>query len=70
VYATCTTEPEENEEVIIDFLATHSEFTLDDPRPLLPASAGKLVDDKGFFRTFPGEPGMDGFFAARMARKQ
>lgn len=69
VYATCTTEPEENEEVVNDFLARHSEMVIDDPRPFLPASAGKLVDGKGFFRTFPREPEMDGFFGARMKRK-
>lgn len=69
VYATCTTEPEENEEVIGDFLAKHPEFSLDDPRLYLPASAGKLVDNRGFFRTFPDEPAMDGFFGARMMKK-
>ncbi len=68
VYATCTTEPEENEEVIGDFLAKHPGFTLDDPKLYLPASAGKLVDERGFFRTFPGEPAMDGFFGARIAK--
>ncbi|HEX9020009.1 MAG TPA: 16S rRNA (cytosine(967)-C(5))-methyltransferase RsmB [Nitrospirota bacterium] len=69
VYATCTTEPEENENVIDDFLVKHAEFVFDDPRPFLPASAGKLVDAKGFFRTFPDEPATDGFFGARMVKK-
>ncbi len=69
VYATCTTEPEENEEVIAAFLAGHPEFTLDDPRPFLPESAAQLVDDNYYFRTFPEAPEMDGFFGARMVRK-
>jgi 16S rRNA (cytosine967-C5)-methyltransferase len=69
VYATCTTEPEENEEVIGDFLAKHPEFSLDDPRLYLPAAAGKLVDNRGFFRTFPDEPAVDGFFGVRMMKK-
>ncbi len=69
VYATCTTEPEENENVVNDFLAKHPEFSLDDPRQYLPASASKLNDVQGFFRTFPNATEMDGFFGARMRRK-
>ncbi len=68
VYATCTTEPEENEDVIGDFLERHREFALDDPRPFLPPPAGKLVDKRGFFRTYPDEPSMDGFFGVRMRK--
>lgn len=69
VYATCTTEPEENEEVIRGFLAGHPGFALDDPRPFLPPAAGKLVDTHGFFRTFPLEPEIDGFFGAKVVKK-
>ena len=70
VYATCTTEPEENEDVISWFLATGGrEFVIDDPRPFLPPQAARLVDENGFFRSFPGEPAMDGFFGARLVRK-
>lgn len=68
VYATCTTEPEENEEVVNDFLAKHADFAIDDPRPFLSASAAKLVDTNNFFRTFPTVPEMDGFFGARMVK--
>jgi 16S rRNA (cytosine967-C5)-methyltransferase len=70
VYATCTTEPEENEDVIADFMHTRSkEFMIDDPRPYLPPAAAPLVGSDGFFRTFPREPEMDGFFGVRMIKK-
>jgi 16S rRNA (cytosine967-C5)-methyltransferase len=70
VYATCTTEPEENEDVIADFMHTRSrEFIIDDARPYLPPAAALLVGSDGFFRTFPHEPEMDGFFGVRIVRK-
>ncbi len=70
VYATCTTELEENEEVIADFMHTRSkDFMIDDPRPYLPPVAAPLVGSDGFFRTFPHEPEMDGFFGVRMVKK-
>lgn len=68
VYATCTTEPEENENIINTFLSSHPAYALNDPRPHLPPPAQKLVGDDLFFRTFPGEPSMDGFFGARILR--
>ncbi len=70
VYATCTTEPEENEDVIADFLArSGSSFGVDDPRQFLPEAARIFVNDKLFFRTYPGDPVLDGFFAVRIIRK-
>ena len=70
VYATCTTEPEENDEVIGWFLSgPGSSFKIDDPRPFLPQAAAALVDAGGIFRTFPQAPEMDGFFGARMIKK-
>ena len=68
VYATCTTEPEENEDIVRSFLSRAAEFSLDDPRPDLPEAAAQLVGDDLFFRTFPAHPAMDGFFAARLKR--
>jgi 16S rRNA (cytosine967-C5)-methyltransferase len=69
VYATCTTEPEENEDLINAFIASQrGEFRIDDPRPYLPSSAVPLVGPEGFFRTYPDEPSLDGFFGARLVR--
>ncbi len=68
VYATCTTEPEENEEIVQGFLHEASLFRIEDPAPFLPEPARRLVDGSGFFRTFPAAPDMDGFFGARLVR--
>jgi 16S rRNA (cytosine967-C5)-methyltransferase len=70
VYATCTTEPEENEDVIADFMLTRRrEFIIEDARSYLPPAAAPLVGSDGIFRTFPHEPEMDGFYGVRIIRK-
>jgi len=71
VYATCTTEPEENEEVIKAFLDRQGvRFAIEDPRPFLPSEAARFVNEAGYFHTFPNEPSMDGFFGVRLAKKK
>ena len=68
VYATCSTEPEENEEVVQKFLAKHPRYSLSDCREVLPEHGTALVDSTGFFRTKPGQDDLDGFFAARLKK--
>ncbi len=71
VYATCTTEPEENEDIVNAFVASgRGEFRIDDPRPFIPPSARPLIGPESFFRTFPENPSMDGFFGARIIRNK
>ncbi len=66
LYATCSTEPEENEMVVAEFLEQHPDFSRS--RPDISAGAGQWVDANGFFRTFPTVRVWDGFFAALLMR--
>ncbi len=66
VYATCSLEPEENQEVIQKFLRHHEEFFLTDCSLQLPKAAHNLVENN-FFAPHPSAT-IDGFFAARMQR--
>jgi 16S rRNA (cytosine967-C5)-methyltransferase len=67
VYATCSLEPEENEEMVEEFLAENPDFRIRDARHHLPAAAAELVTDRGYFQPLPDQ-GLDGFFAALLLR--
>lgn len=68
VYSTCTVLPEENENMVKDFLASHQEYTADDMAPSLPA--GLAQHAKGcMVQLFPNRDGIDGFFVARLRKK-
>lgn len=66
VYATCSLEPEENQEVVNEFLRTHQEFVLTDCSEHLPEPAHRFIENNCFI-PHPSET-IDGFFAARMQR--
>ena len=68
VYSTCSTEPEENSGVVEAFLAHHRQFKAEDPRPLLPAAARSLINERGYFSSVLKGRTMDGFFAARLVK--
>ena len=72
VYSTCTTEPEENFEVIKKFRSEHPKFepvnlvealpfALENPRDIQQAK-------KGMLQILPNRHGMDGFFLAKFRR--
>ena len=68
VYATCSSEPEENEQVIDRFLQDQPAFELVDLRgesPLL----DPLLDGRGMMRTLPFEHALEAFFAAALVRR-
>ncbi len=62
VYSTCTVNPDENECVVERFLEENEEFSK------APFSAGKIPSD-GELTLYPYEYGTDGFFIAKMVRK-
>ncbi len=68
VYSTCTFEPEETEGVVEWFLEAHPGFAVESACGYVPEECRDLVDEPGFFRTYPHRHGMDGFFAVRLKR--
>lgn len=68
VYAVCSTEPEENEEVVKGFLNKHSEFVINNKLEGLPINAYSLVNESRYLKTYPHTNNMDGFFAVCFKR--
>jgi 16S rRNA (cytosine967-C5)-methyltransferase len=68
VYATCSSEPEENEQVVDRFLEQQTGF---EPIDLRGESAilEPLLDDRGMMRTLPSAHGLEAFFAAALIRR-
>ena len=68
IYAVCSPEPEENQEVIDEFLKKSPEFVIDKEIGQLPDKLCSTAVSKGVFQTFPHFHQMDGFFAVRLKR--
>ncbi|MBN1894108.1 16S rRNA (cytosine(967)-C(5))-methyltransferase RsmB [bacterium] len=65
VYSTCTIRREENAGQIERFLGRHPDFSLEDPRGIVP---DRFVTERGFVETWPDLHGLDGSFAARLRK--
>jgi 16S rRNA (cytosine967-C5)-methyltransferase len=65
VYSTCTMTPDENEQVMGDFLKQNREFGMTDAGNFVSA---ETVDSRGWIKTFPHLHKTDGSFACRLER--
>jgi len=70
VYSTCTINPEENEDVVMDFVQSNSSFRLVDITQYLPQSLQRPDAVNGYIQLFPNTDKVDGFFIARVVRKE
>jgi 16S rRNA (cytosine967-C5)-methyltransferase len=66
VYATCSSEPDENEAVVSRFLNDRPEFESAPSR--IPAELARFTTADGYFRTFPVRHGLEAFFAAMLVK--
>jgi len=66
VYCTCSLLPQENDDVIRQFLKDHPHFTVLTPAADIPED---IMDSRGFLRAYPHRHHMDGFFGAVLRRR-
>jgi 16S rRNA (cytosine967-C5)-methyltransferase len=69
IYATCSSEPEENDGVVSAFLARTTTFSRLDARIAAPQVPAAVVDGQGFLRTEPLRHGLEAFFGAVFERQ-
>ena len=70
VYATCSSEPEENEQVVDAFAAAMPEFVPIAADAASAQLAESLIDARGFLRTEPHRHELEAFFGAVFERRQ
>jgi 16S rRNA (cytosine967-C5)-methyltransferase len=70
IYATCSSEPEENEAVADAFLAGASQFVAVDARQASPDLPDAVIDARGHLRTLPHAHGLEAFFGAVFERRR
>ena len=66
IYATCSSEPEENQLVVDELLDGGAPFTPERPAGRVPAP---LVDARGHFQTLPHRDALEAFFAVVLRRR-
>ncbi|NMB33849.1 MAG: 16S rRNA (cytosine(967)-C(5))-methyltransferase RsmB [Clostridium sp.] len=69
VYSTCTVEPEENEGIVKKFIHNNEDFHLEDVSSYISEGFKNYNPDSGCMQLYPNVHGTDGFFIAKMVRK-
>jgi len=69
IYATCSSEPEENEQIADAFAQDTPHFTPVDPRTVHSQLPSAVVDARGHLRTEPDRHGLECFFGAVFERR-
>lgn len=68
IYSTCTIAPEENQEMVESFIREHPEYELDETLTDCWLDVDK--EETGYVQFLPFVDDMDGFFIARMVRRE
>jgi 16S rRNA (cytosine967-C5)-methyltransferase len=68
IYSTCSSEPEENEDVVAAFLREHAGFRVLDARHASSRLPSAVVDEQGYLRTRPPLHALEAFFGAVLVR--
>lgn len=69
VYSTCTILPEENTEIVKEFLDTNTDFEMDDLSKVVPEVLKSKMIEKGMLQLYSNRDGADGFFIARLKKR-
>jgi len=67
IYATCSSEPDENDAVVDAFLAGEPSFSAVDARTI-PGVPAAVTDERGRLATTPDQHGLECFFGAVLRR--
>ena len=68
IYSTCSSEPEENEAVVAEFLESRPDFRRATPPSSNRPDLAALLDADGALKTLPFRDGLEAFYAAMLVR--
>jgi 16S rRNA (cytosine967-C5)-methyltransferase len=68
VYSTCSSEPEENEQVVDEFCRAHPDFSRESVAEWLPVQGSSFVTEHGDLSTIHNDESADVLFAARLRK--